>query len=127
MNEQLTSDKECSGGTCQSEQVTIQPVYRTSETDEGVAVQVLLPGVQNDDVELSVQANILTIRAKRSDTVPESWSIRQESRRPDAYELKVRLHASLDAPQTSAKLADGILQLEISKREEARPRRIELS
>jgi HSP20 family molecular chaperone IbpA len=33
----------------------------------------------------------------------------------------------LDATKTSAKLADGILQVEISKREEAKPRRIKLS
>lgn len=123
MNEQLTTNKECSVERSQAD----QPAYRTTETEDGVALQVLLPGVKNDDVEISAQGNILAIQAKRSDSVPDDWAVRQESYRPDSYELRVRLHASLDPSKTSAKLADGILQLEISKREEAKPRRIELS
>ena len=127
MNEQMTSNTECNGGTCQADLVTIRPTYRSSESGEGVDLQILLPGVKNDGVELSAEGIILRIQAKRSDSVPEAWSVRQATPRPDAYELRIRLHASLDATKTSAKLADGILQVEISKREEAKPRRIKLS
>ena len=72
MNEQLTSNTECNGGTCQADLVTIRPTYRSSETGEGVDLQILLPGVKNDGVELSAEGNILRIQAKRSDSVPEA-------------------------------------------------------
>lgn len=127
MSEQLTSNQDACGSNCETSLDTVRPVFRTSETEDGVALQVLLPGVTSDGATLSSKGNILTVQGKRSDAVPDAWTVRQSARRPDAYELQVRLHSSLDPAKTSATLRDGILQLEISKREEAKPRQIELS
>ena len=96
------------------------------EYDVGIELSIALPGTRKEDLDLTFRDRILTLRAQRQDSIPEGWTARQESPRPESYELRVRLHASLDPAKTTAELKDGLLRLHIGKREEALPRKIEV-
>jgi HSP20 family protein len=124
MSEELTKKQDCSAESCDQPTYSLRPAYRTADTDTGVTVAVALPGVNKDAIELTSTENVLTIRAKRENPIPEEWTPRQADRKPDHYLLQIRLHQSLDPEKTDAELSDGILQLQIAKREEALPRKI---
>lgn len=123
----ITSD--CGGGTCTVDgtQQTARPPYRVTESDAGITLDVALPGVPKERLTLSTTESILTLRADRSDAVPEDWQAHRVTNRPGAYELKIRLNRSLDPGRIDAKLENGVLQLAIAKREEAQPRRISVN
>lgn len=127
MNEQVINSQRCGEGEGDSQLHTIRPSYRASEGESGVTLHVALPGVRKEAVDLSFRENILSIRASREDSTPADWQVRREAAKPDAYELKIRLHGSLDPAKTSAALANGVLSLQIGKRDEALPRRIEIN
>ena len=101
-----------------------RPAYRTSGSEDGVEVEVVLPGVAREDLEVSNRENHLTIRGRRSEQRPEGAEVLQEADFPDVYELQVRLHPTLDPLKTSAEFTDGILRLRVPKREDALPRTI---
>lgn len=126
MSNQTTTSRQCSGGSCPTESPAARPAYRSAETDEGIELTVALPGTRKEGLDLTFRDRILTLRAQRQDSIPEGWTVRQEAPRPESYELRVRLHSSLDPAKTSAELKDGLLRLQIGKREEALPRKIEV-
>ena len=119
----------CCGGTCEVSDTRrkAQPVYHVAETETGITIDAALPGVRKQDISVSTTENILTLSAGRGDGVPEDWKTRQVAGRPDLYELKVRLNRSLDPGRITASLENGVLRLDIAKREEAQPRRISVN
>jgi len=130
MNDQNTNIMtDCTGGTCEGAGVKhkTQPAYHVAETDTGVTIDVALPGVRKEDVAVSSTGNVLTLSAQRQDSIPDDWKAHHVAPRPDAYELKVRLNRSLDPGRITATMADGVLRLTVSKREEAQPRRISVN
>lgn len=127
MNNQKTdTTTDCGRTTCQASDTLrkAQPAYHVEETDRGVAINVALPGVKKEDLKVSTTGNILTLDAPRTDRVPDEWKAHRVYESPDHYALKVRLNRTLDPERVSASLEDGILRLEVAKREEARPRSI---
>lgn len=125
-NQDTNITPECCGGTCTADrpQHVARPRYRVAESDDGITLDVALPGVGKDGISLSTAENILTLRADRSDVVPDEWEVHRATERPDAYELRIRLNPSLDPARIDAKLENGVLHLAVAKREEAQPRQI---
>jgi len=84
-----------------------------------------LPGVQPDDVHLSVQGETLTIRGERKAEEAEPsvrWLLRE--RRPGAVERTVTLPGSVDVEAARASYENGVLTLNLPKAAQAQPRRI---
>lgn len=119
----------CGEGTCETPVplVTSRPSYRVDDQETGVSLTVALPGVRKEDLEVSATDEILTIAAKRSDAVPEEWTPRREPATPGRYELRIRLHPTLDPTKIEAVLENGVLRLGIQRREEAVPRSISVN
>lgn len=119
----------CCGETreAQAESTTVRPAHRVDENETGITLSVALPGVRKEDLTVSATDHVLTIGASRSDAAPETWGTRRELPKPDRYELRIRLHQSLDPAKIGAKLENGVLRLDISRREEAVPRSISVN
>src|SRR3954470_23307774 len=84
-----------------------------------------LPGVQPDDVHLSVQGETLTIRGERKaeESEPSArWLLRE--RRPGAVERTVTLPGSVDVEAARASYENGVLTLSLPKATQAQPRKI---
>lgn len=127
MNDQRTKNSPCCGGVCESQAQAVRPSYRTINSDTGVTLELALPGVRKEDVEISFRESLLTVKARRETIVPDGWTPRQETPRPEGYELCVRLHSTLNPSAAEAELQDGILRLKIARREEALPRQISVT
>ena len=97
------------------------------ETDEDVVVKTALPGVDPDDVDVSVTGNTLTIKGetKVEEAVEEQDCIFRE-RRFGAYSRSIGLPTPVEADQAEAEYENGVLTLRLPKVEEARPKAIEI-
>jgi HSP20 family protein len=102
----------------------IRPRFRTTEDSDGAILTVALPGVNKQDLKLTVLESDLKIEASRSDTVPSDWTTHRATSELGDYALHVRLGERYDGSRSHATLESGVLTLRIPLREEAKPRQI---
>ncbi|HXF62094.1 MAG TPA: Hsp20/alpha crystallin family protein [Caldilineaceae bacterium] len=96
-----------------------------SESDEAYTVRASIPGVKPEDLDISVQNNMLTIRGEtRSEQEKEGdrWHIRE--RRFGQFQRTIALPNNVAPDQIGAEYENGVLTLTLPKSEEAKPRRI---
>ena len=96
------------------------------EDKEGITVKADLPGVSKESLAIGVDGDTLTIEGtvNLGDTA-QLQSVYAEVRSPQ-YKRSFVLSRDLDTEQVSANLANGVLTLRVPKREQAKPRRIEI-
>lgn len=95
---------------------------------EQFLVRIDLPGVKPDDVDITVEDNVLTVKAVRP--VPElSGDVETlaSERVYGSFSRQLFLGRNLDTARIEARYEDGVLNLVIPVAEHARPRRIEIS
>ncbi len=85
-----------------------------------------LPGVQQEDISVSVENQVLTVTASRAfeDTSGADWLVRE--RPHGTHSRQIRLGQSLDASNITARYEHGVLFLTIPVKEEAKPRKIDV-
>jgi|GEM_PF-1508445 len=103
----------------------VQPEWNAHKHDGGVDLEVTLPGVRKEDVDIEVGGAYLRLDARRSKADEPGRRV-HGSATPDGYRLKLRLGDSLDGSALSAKLSDGVLKVAVPLVETARPRKIEV-
>ena len=89
-------------------------------------VHIDLPGVRRDDVELTVERNVVTIRAERRPEYEEGDEVIVDERPLGTFTRQLFLGDNLDANKLSADYDRGLLMLTIPVSEESKPRRISL-
>jgi HSP20 family protein len=95
--------------------------------EDTVAIKLLaeLPGVRPEDVRLSVENNLLTIRGeKRQQSDDRTGRLRSFERSYGPFERSFALPSTIDPDRISASFEHGILTVTIPKAERARPREI---
>jgi HSP20 family protein len=99
------------------------PVYRPRtnlyETAEGYRVECALPGVGEDDVDVRVEDERLTLRATARLGTPESangWQLVRCEFEPARYETSFRLGEDVDPATIRATLKHGLLRLDVQRR-----------
>lgn len=89
-------------------------------------VDLDVPGVRRDDVDLTVERNVVTVRATRSPEREEGDEVIIDERSYGQFERQLFLGDNLDPSRLSADMRDGTLRLTIPVSEESKPRRIPL-
>jgi HSP20 family protein len=89
-------------------------------------VELDLPGVDPDSIELTVEQRVLTIRAERRYEPQEGDEIVVNERPQGIFSRQLFLAESLDSDRLSAQYVHGVLRLTIPVAERAKPRRIEI-
>jgi HSP20 family protein len=89
-------------------------------------VHIDLPGVRRDDVELTVERNVIIIRAERRPEYEQGDEVIVEERPLGTFTRQLFLGDNLDANKLSADYDRGQLMLTIPVSEESKPRRIPL-
>jgi HSP20 family protein len=122
---EYTQEKEVRGKEeTRSQERYVTPPVDIYETAEGLVVKADLPGVARDGLDLQVENNLLTIRARAGHAAPGELLYRE-------YELanffrQFELTDRVDQQKISADLRNGVLTLSLPKAEEAKPRRIDV-
>lgn len=83
-----------------------------------------VPGVDPEKIEVTVDHGVLTVSATREETRTEGESPVVRERASGSFTRRVRLSGSLDADKIEASNHDGVLEIRIPVREEAKPRKI---
>jgi HSP20 family protein len=94
---------------------------------EAFHVELDLPGVDPDSIEMTVEQNVMTIRAERRIDLEESDEVIVSERPQGTFSRQLLLSESLDSDQLNAEYVDGVIRLTIPVAERAKPRKIELS
>ena len=89
------------------------PHVEVSETDNEVKIIAELPGIEEKDIEVSLQEGMLTIKGeKKSENQNAVYSERWQGR----FERTVRLGPDVDPDQVSASFKNGVLTVTAGKR-----------
>ena len=104
----------------------LAPPASVIEAGEGYTLEVEMPGVNKDGLDISVENNELTIIGRRSLPVVEVTLIHHESR-PENFRRTFELDPSIDANKINAKIDQGLVTLTLSKAEHVKPRKIAVS
>jgi len=105
----------------------IVPAVDIHEDAHGITLWADLPGVSRDRLNVHVQDGNLFIEGEASIDTPDGLRLHHAEIREPRYARAFSLSADFDISKIDANLNDGVLKLSIPRREEARPRRIEVS
>ena len=103
------------------------PPVDVYETRDSIVLKADLPDVNKDEVDISVEGNVLTIRGerKREKEVKEKDFYRME-RSYGAFARSFTLPGTVDANKIEADFAGGVLKVTLPKREESKPKQIKV-
>jgi len=104
----------------------ILPAVDIFENETGITVQADMPGVSRDRLDVHIDSDTLTIEGRAEIPMPEGMDALYADIRSTRYQRSFSLSRELDTERIEAGLKDGVLTLRIPKREEHRPRRIEV-
>lgn len=96
------------------------------ETETGVTLQVDLPGHDARSIEVKVEKNVLTIRSERKAEQGAKENARRLERGFGVYARSFKLPDTVDASKVEARYENGVLTLALPRKEEAKPRVIEV-
>lgn len=96
------------------------------EDETKVYVEVDVPGLTRDALELTVDDGKLWIRGERKQSTRENAAVRHEERRYGQFERSIALGEMVDFNAIEAELADGVLTVTLAKKAEAQPQKIQI-
>ncbi len=102
------------------------PAIDLHENDSSYTVRAEIPGVKKDDIDVTLHDGMLIINAEsryENEEKEEGRVIRQE-RRYGKYVRSIRLGNDVDESHVKASYRDGVLELELPKVEEVKPKKI---
>jgi HSP20 family protein len=99
-----------------------------SLNDEGSAWQLRaeLPGLSDKDVELTVNAESVTLRAERKLETPARHTVHRRERAAFRLARTFSLPTKIDPDKVDAKLENGVLTVTLAKAPEAQPRKVQV-
>jgi HSP20 family protein len=103
------------------------PALDISERKDAYLVTVELPGVEPEDLDITMEDGLLTIQGERQFTSESSEEqFHRVERRYGAFRRSITLPAQVQADHIEASFENGVLQIVVPKAEEAKPKRIQV-
>lgn len=97
------------------------------EDGDHIYVEAELPGFKKDDVDITLENQTLTIAAeRREEKEPKKGDLLLNERRYSRFLRSFTLPPTVDEKSVNAKLLDGVLTVTLNKREETKPRKIQV-
>jgi HSP20 family protein len=94
---------------------------------EEFIVELDLPGVQPDSIDLTIEKNVLTVHAERRRDESEGIELLVGERPHGTFSRQLFLGDTLDTEAVKADYVDGVLTLRLPVAEKAKPRRVEVN
>ncbi|HEU5360471.1 MAG TPA: Hsp20/alpha crystallin family protein [Candidatus Deferrimicrobiaceae bacterium] len=104
------------------------PTMDIHETKDAICVRADLPGVDKDAVSVEVKEGVLTLRGERKlDKDVKEENYHRIERSYGTFHRSFTLPSSVDAEKVTARMKDGVLEVDLPKKEQARPKKIEVA
>ena len=115
------------GGT-DTEETYWMPTVDIAETENGYEIRAELPGVSEDNVNVSVTDNLLTVKGeKRQEAETEGKNYHRVERRYGSFQRRFTLPSEVATDDIKAEFTDGVLTLSIPKPETVKPTEIPIT
>lgn len=129
-NTQIT-ERDQNGGTRPDadearRRVTLAPAVDIFEDAHAVTLLADLPGVSKDRLDIKVHDGSLTIEAESVVPVPPNLVLSHAEVRAPYFSRRFTVSEDFDTSKIEASLKDGVLRLTLPRRDEAKPRRIDV-
>ena len=105
---------------------TVTPAVDIVEDSHGITLWADLPGVSREKLDVKVHDARLTIEAEAELPVQGAVRVHHAELRAPRFARAFTVSDDFDTTKIDANLANGVLRLTIPRREEARPRRVEV-
>jgi HSP20 family protein len=103
------------------------PPVDVFENKDAVQIMAELPGVKPEDVKISLENNVLTIRGEKRQTAEEKTDhVHRYERYYGVFERSFTVPSTVDAEHIKASYDLGVLTIRLPKLEKAKPRQIEV-
>ena len=104
------------------------PSVDIAETDNEVVVTAELPGVKQDDVDITIADDVLTLKGeKKEEKEVKEKNYHRIERSYGSFQRSVSLPAGVQADKAKATYKDGVLHITVPKTEEAKPKQIKIN
>ena len=96
------------------------------ETETGLTIRYELAGFELDDLEVTLDGNVLTVKGSRTGTIPEGAAYRLRELPEGRFSRSIRVAKHLDPDSVEARFSKGILEVTLDKRADVLPRTIQV-
>jgi HSP20 family protein len=104
-----------------------KPLMDVVETKDGITLKVEVPGIKQEDINISLEDNTLTVKGERkNESEVNEEGYKRFERSYGAFERSVALPPTVDTERVKATYKNGVLEIQLPKREEARPKAIKV-
>lgn len=101
------------------------PVVDVYDNDDNIVLKAEIPGIDKKDIEIDVKGRVLTLKGERSsDNEAKEDNYYRRERCFGKFERAFTLPVNVELDQIKANYKDGVLEIEIPKPEEKKPKHI---
>ena len=106
---------------------SISPALDVMESDGEFTVRCDVPGMDEKDVDLSFSTGVLTIKGeKKGEKLSDETRVYRKETWEGSFQRTISLPPTADAEKIDATLSNGVLTITVPKKDEAKPKQIEL-
>src|SRR3954467_2332704 len=103
------------------------PALNVYAHQDGIVITAELPGVKEDDLDITVHRDTVTLRGQRQDQPEGAKGYHRRERRTGSFDRTFSLPFNVDPERVEATLRNGILTLTLHRPEQDKPKRIRVS
>lgn len=116
------------GSELERTQPVMRPPVDIFEHDDGITLILDMPGVSKDRLDVRVERDRLLVEGELQIDVPKEMESHYADIRATHYERTFSLSGEqLDTDTVKAELKDGVLRIDIPRREELKPKKIQVT
>lgn len=125
-NEALKKQKQPATGEVENanDKVTFVPSVDIRGNDANITVVADMPGIDEQGVDVDLEGDILTIRGRCTQQVPDGYTLAYREFESGNFERSFRITEDVDRDGIEAAVKDGVLTIHLPKAKEAQPRKI---
>jgi len=131
MNELMKQDEQTTQVAQQQNGSTtdrfVTPRSSVFDTAEAVLVELEMPGVGRDNIDITIDKDELTVTGHRARSADEGFEVVHQERLLLSFRRSFVLSERIDAANIAASYDNGVLKLTLPKSAEAKPRKITIS
>ena len=107
---------------------TLAPPVDIYEDEHNIVLKIDVPGIDEKDIDVSIQNNTLTVHGERKiEKEEKEENFRRVERQYGSFTRSFTLPSSVDPGQVSARCDKGVLKINLAKKAEAKPTQIKVN
>jgi HSP20 family protein len=124
----LFQETASSGETSLTTTGAFVPPVDVYEDEHGLRLKLEVPGVDEKDLDIRIENNVLTVRGERKfEKEEKEENFHRIERRYGSFVRSFTLPNTVDSEKVSASYKNGVLELQLAKKAEAKPKQIKVN